>query len=214
MKNLSFYFYITFTQHSISTQFILKDACDNVVCGFDQECNGGDCVCTKGEGWHTVPVAGMCSDIDECENELACNDDEVCMNLPGSFECVAVPTVPQLAPSKQVSPSICPSGFEHDGVECVDIDECQDNNGGCPGMCINLYGDFICYESFDSERPLCHHFTNIDADIVPYGYECGCYEGYELCDDGFTCTCTGNQYIQKIDETLECGSCQFDYRSD
>jgi len=190
----------------------LKDACDNVKCGPSQECNGGDCVCTKGEGWHTVPVAGMCSDIDECENELTCNEDEICMNLPGSFECAAVPTAaPVAAPTM---PSVCPSGFEHDGVECVDIDECQDNNGGCPGMCINLYGDSMCYESFDSERPLCHHFTNIDAGIVPYGYECGCYEGYELCDDGFTCTCTGNQYIQKVDESLECGSCQFDYEGE
>jgi len=186
----------------------LKDACDNVVCGIDQECNAGNCVCTKGDGWNTVPVDGFCSDLNECENELACNEGESCINLPGSFECVPVPTVPQLAPTV---PSMCPSGFEHDGDECVDIDECQENNGGCPGMCINLYGDFMCYESFDSERPLCHHFTKIDAGIVPYGYECGCYEGYELCEDGFTCTCTGNQYVKKIDDSLDCGSCQFDY---
>ena len=80
-------------------------------------------------------------------------------------------------------------------------------------MCINLYGDFKCYESYDKERPLCHHYTVIDPSIDPYGYECGCYEGYELCEDGFTCTCTGNQYVAKSDATVECGQCgQFDYR--
>ena len=123
---------------------------------------------------------------------------------------VCVAPTPVKAPTNP--PSICPPGFEHDGYECVDIDECQNDNGGCAAMCINLLGDFKCYDNYDSERPLCHHYTIVDPTIDPYGYECGCYEGYELCEDGFTCTCTGNQYVAKSDPSVECGQCQFDYR--
>ncbi|CAG9861087.1 unnamed protein product [Phyllotreta striolata] len=42
---------------------------------------------------------------------------------------------------------------------CVDIDECQDNNGGCQQICVNK----------------------------PGGYSCGCREGYKLRNDNTTC---------------------------
>ena len=36
-------------------------------------------------------------------------------------------------------------------MKCVDIDECQVNNGGCNYKCIN----------------------------IPFSHSCGCYDGYE-----------------------------------
>ena len=30
------------------------------------------------------------------------------------------------------------------GTECVDVDECKENNGGCEQMCNNTVGSFTC----------------------------------------------------------------------
>ena len=41
----------------------------------------------------------------------------------------------------------------------TEINECQDGNSSCEQVCVNTIGS----------------------------YECGCYEGYRLSQDGFTC---------------------------
>lgn len=56
----------------------------------------------------------------------------------------------------------CKTGFYYptkESKECVDIDECKINNGGCSQICVNLPGK----------------------------YECKCKRGYKLAPDGFTC---------------------------
>ena len=45
-------------------------------------------------------------------------------------------------------------------LSTTDLNECQDNNGGCGQVCNNSIGSFSCE----------------------------CYQGYELEDDGFNCT--------------------------
>uniref|UniRef100_A0A8C4L271 Protein CEGP1 n=2 Tax=Equus asinus TaxID=9793 RepID=A0A8C4L271_EQUAS len=47
----------------------------------------------------------------------------------------------------------------HDGHNCLDVDECLDNNGGCQHTCINVMGS----------------------------YECRCKEGFFLSDNQHTC---------------------------
>ena len=41
---------------------------------------------------------------------------------------------------------ICHEGFElsDDGINCVDFDECQVNNGGCEDRCVNLQPSYKC----------------------------------------------------------------------
>ena len=41
---------------------------------------------------------------------------------------------------------ICHEGFElsNDGINCVDFDECQVNNGGCEDKCVNLQPSYKC----------------------------------------------------------------------
>jgi hypothetical protein len=40
---------------------------------------------------------------------------------------------------------ICVEGYELDDVTtCVDIDECEENNGGCDHVCVNKPGTYTC----------------------------------------------------------------------
>ncbi|KAM7358333.1 uncharacterized protein ACRADG_003345 isoform 5-T6 [Cochliomyia hominivorax] len=82
-----------------------------------------------------------CEDIDECSLPGVCQHS--CRNTNGSYEC------------------LCPLGYRlENGRECVDIDECAENNGGCVGG-------------------LCHNHNG--------GFECKCPLGYGLASDRRTC---------------------------
>ena len=40
---------------------------------------------------------------------------------------------------------ICAEGFElEDVTTCVDVDECEENNGGCDHICVNKPGTYTC----------------------------------------------------------------------
>ena len=82
-----------------------------------------------------------CEDIDECSLPDVCQYG--CRNTNGSYEC------------------LCPFGYKlENGRECVDINECLHNYGGClGGICINHDG----------------------------GYECKCPPSYQLLADRKTC---------------------------
>ena len=53
-----------------------------------------------------------------------------CINTDGSYECK------------------CINGYDGDGVQCHDVDECANTRGspkcGVGGFCINSEGSFIC----------------------------------------------------------------------
>ncbi|XP_058401937.1 signal peptide, CUB and EGF-like domain-containing protein 2 isoform X3 [Diceros bicornis minor] len=106
--------------------------CQNTLTSYKCSCKPG----YRGEG-------RQCEDIDECENELSGGCVHDCLNIPGNYRCT------------------CFDGFmlAHDGHNCLDVDECLDNNGGCQHTCVNVMGS----------------------------YECRCKEGFFLSDNQHTC---------------------------
>uniref|UniRef100_U3IEN7 Signal peptide, CUB domain and EGF like domain containing 3 n=1 Tax=Anas platyrhynchos platyrhynchos TaxID=8840 RepID=U3IEN7_ANAPP len=64
-------------------------------------------------------------DIDECSFDRTC--DHLCINTPGSFQC------------------LCNKGYTLYGLtHCGDVDECSINRGGCKFGCINTPGSYQC----------------------------------------------------------------------
>ncbi|XP_034018797.1 thrombomodulin-like [Thalassophryne amazonica] len=74
------------------------------------------CLCPDGYIKDMRNGTPICTDINECDNELQC--DHVCQNLFGGYKC------------------LCHEGFElHDGHSCVSTEEDDDGSGsvGAPG---------------------------------------------------------------------------------
>uniref|UniRef100_A0A673I3V1 Fibrillin-1-like n=1 Tax=Sinocyclocheilus rhinocerous TaxID=307959 RepID=A0A673I3V1_9TELE len=79
--------------------------------------------------------------IDECQNGLVCQQNAVCLNVPGSFRCECRPGYRQ-TPTQQ----------------CVDRNECAENPNICsPGQCIDMVGSYRCScpNGFKSTPDLC-----------------------------------------------------------
>lgn len=70
---------------------------------------------------------GLCKDIDECTTDRhTCGAEQTCYNTRGSFTCQ------------------CPTGYNRNGDQCVDINECSIFSYVCQYQCINNLGRYSC----------------------------------------------------------------------
>ncbi|XP_041108588.1 thrombomodulin-like [Polyodon spathula] len=127
-------------------------------------------VCTCRDGYALDPDGTRCRDIDECKmGHNLCDQDRVCVNTPGSFECK------------------CKSGFVEMNGKCEDVDECR--RYPCEHDCKNIPGSYqcSCFEGYiqDSKDHLkckLHCSTSeCPADCDPNMYwQCNCPDGFVL----------------------------------
>ncbi|XP_017844210.1 multiple epidermal growth factor-like domains protein 6 [Drosophila busckii] len=120
--------------------------------------------CSCERGYELNADGSRCQDIDECSGLLAGGCTHECINKPGSYECGCPLGYMLQQDERSCKPALvgCPPGTRHTelggcepvecapglvhGAEgnCVDIDECQLNNGGCSHLCVNAEGSFKC----------------------------------------------------------------------
>ncbi|XP_033096541.1 uncharacterized protein LOC117100826 [Anneissia japonica] len=127
-----------------------------------------------------------------------------------------------------VSPNNCScfSGFE--GQQCVDIYECNDNNGGCQHLCINTEGSYYCqcYMGYDEVNGHCEaacHPPCVHGECKSPDY-CECEDDYvgadcsdidecrhnnggcaQICNNfpgGFQCECIPGYALSMLTECL------------
>lgn len=128
---------------------------------------------------YSLDVAGACVDDDECQSN-PCGDNATCVNTPGTFECS------------------CISGYLGDGITCVDVNECDTNNGGCDALttCTNTPGTRICgacpsgyagngdegcmdIDECTSDTDDCDSNPVAICSNTPGAFTCACPSGYE-----------------------------------
>ena len=92
--------------------------------GISDSAKGFECECTHGYEWNSIEQ--KCFDVDECET--TCSDPgSICVNTPGSYSCS------------------CQIGFSWTGSNCVDINECEDQNVCAENeKCENTMGSYYC----------------------------------------------------------------------
>nr|XP_040234609.2 fibulin-1 isoform X2 [Anopheles coluzzii] len=87
---------------------------------------------------------GVCEDVNECEEDGACDEGYRCVNIEGSYECIAVVKNYPTPARKKVE--TCTPGFRRHNDQCVDIDECAADRNACDSnqVCTNEIGGFRC----------------------------------------------------------------------
>lgn len=168
----------------------LKIHCKNTFGSYHCECSTG----------YELNKQGQCVDINECNIVGKCDPNFArCINTQGSYDCQCTKT-----------------GFKSvmlgDRFQCENINECQDNNGGCDQACVDTYGSYACdcsngYLLAEDD----HTCSNINECLVsnggcrdkcvdtPGSFSCECEKGWTLSADGVSCVdvneCTSGQSI-------------------
>ncbi|TKS85238.1 Fibrillin-3 Fibrillin-3 C-terminal peptide [Collichthys lucidus] len=200
-------------------------------CSAEALCNNtnGSYICECQDGYYGDGF--VCEDVDECQLATACSRNMTCSNLPGSYSCSCIldmvydkgtcvseetclNTTDVCHPLAQCTLHQgsfycqCLSGYEGNGIECWDMDECdQSQKQVCPAFsnCINTNGSYICecWEGFQDNGTHCEdkdecvtgNFTcpdNSTCANIEGSYECTCDLGFSgndsLCLDIDECS--------------------------
>ncbi|KAK8739357.1 hypothetical protein OTU49_003594 [Cherax quadricarinatus] len=162
-----------------------------------------ECQCPKGmkltERVGNNTLDSECQDIDECLKENG-GCSHLCINLQGTYECECPDGWQLEIPDDYFSyfdEEIPNFDVFNDVVwrKCVDIDECDEDNGGCSHICVNDNGGHRCtcpqgyflgkdnltchdINECNIERGGCsHQCTNTDG-----SFKCSCPTGFRLVD--------------------------------
>ncbi|XP_011298648.1 uncharacterized protein [Fopius arisanus] len=108
--------------------------------------------------------------------------DELCLHLECEHIC---------AVDNGLAKCSCHKGFNLLGNKCIDVNECERQNGNCQYMCVNIVGSYRC-ECPKGMKYGDDKFTCIDVD------ECSENNGRGACQDrcrntegGYICSCEG-----------------------
>ncbi|RDD39384.1 Mucin-like protein [Trichoplax sp. H2] len=129
-------------------------------------------------------IDGCAANADACFPGVTCTDKPASAGLPG-FTCGS-----------------CPVGFSGNGVNCIDINECQVSNGNCGSICVNTIGSYRCtcpsgyYLAMDGRTCQDINECNSTNDCQQIcintmgGYNCSCNTNFALNPDMRTCNAT------------------------
>ena len=194
--------------------------CRGVVCDVNGFCDSidGKCYCNSGfkGGDICVDIDECTEGLFGITGESVC-PGQLCENTVGSYVCSEIPEEPTTVeatttekpattteepttePVQATTTSIfippetkkAPTQKPISSNRCsVDVDECQVNNGDCPGMCMNYFCHRKCYEEISEEAKMCHHYSTQEVPTESNDmkdYACHCFSGYKLCVDQFSC---------------------------
>lgn len=124
-------------------------ASDNFGCAHSCLNTIGSAFCACDEGYMLAEDWKSCEDVDECEfPEITESCKGRCVNTVGSYKCETGPQHQnnEVKSLEENEPIQCEIGYQWQQYEnqCVDIDECQQDNYGCSNGCKNLPGSASC----------------------------------------------------------------------
>ncbi|KAI4487368.1 hypothetical protein M0804_005517 [Polistes exclamans] len=141
--------------------------------GFYMISTGSRLLCRNRQWIGQVPKCKLKQAPDGVCSEVSC--EHVCKEIDGRAVCS------------------CYNGFRLEAYKCIDVNECEENNGGCEYKCVNTPGSFRC-ECPKGMKQGEDRYTCIDIN------ECLLNNGHGPCQDtcrnligGYECSCEGLQ---------------------
>ncbi|CAI8057610.1 Fibrillin-1 [Geodia barretti] len=124
----------------------------------------------------------LCNNTNECAGSNACGHNADCVDTDGSYWCQCLP------------------GFQGDGYNCTDINECELLIAKCRdnAKCLNIEGNYSCDcksgfagdgYNYCEDINECQNVTcgeNAECLNTEGSYSCGCKSGFT--GDGYNCT--------------------------
>uniref|UniRef100_A0A914YRZ8 Fibronectin type-III domain-containing protein n=1 Tax=Panagrolaimus superbus TaxID=310955 RepID=A0A914YRZ8_9BILA len=131
---------VTKTSANNNSAIIDDENCDSIT--LDKETTAPPDYEPWDQEQQTSPCQCLCSDDGSAVIQASCNKQAM-----EAFRPVATlpPAVEGECPcSVKAHAGRCPSGYFLQKSMCIDVNECQQQNGGCSHGCINTPGDFYC----------------------------------------------------------------------
>uniref|UniRef100_A0A3P9A0X9 Latent-transforming growth factor beta-binding protein 1 n=1 Tax=Esox lucius TaxID=8010 RepID=A0A3P9A0X9_ESOLU len=177
----------------------------------DGQCKNtpGSFLCVCRPGLMTNEEETSCVDINECLNPDTCLEDDFCINSEGSYTCHHCGLGYKMRPMGQCEVrglcrnltvcqsglcvnfpgsydcEPCPEGFQGQGGQCVDVDECLVPSTCANGKCSNFEGYFVCScnngFTLRLDGQLCQDVDECQDDQVCTKGHCQNTEGSFLC---------------------------------
>ncbi len=180
--------------------------CDNVVCDEWENCNLSNGVCELKDN--------RCYTQENCSENMSCDENHNCINPNNPCDGQNCSNQGVCVIENGSAKCNCNSGFQRDGLSCVDINECLSGNHNCGSgyECQNSVGSFNCVEDIVD---LC---LNVTCDswktCNPQNGVCELNSGHcdndTNCQSPQVCDLTSHNCVSDLCENVECsgkGSC-------
>ncbi|CDI98385.2 fibrillin [Echinococcus multilocularis] len=195
----------TFNERRNSCEDINECELNVTLCRTFERCTNrpGDYICEPKlrceMGFQLNKNGTSCDDIDECKlRAFNCRHGQICVNTPGAYKCELSPCHLTERYDYALEKCVCSTGFQHRGRECVDIDECaeEEKHGdrqnplcGSHQVCVNTVGAYRCVTLTDCPKGF--HRTSPKASCTDINE---CATGEANCGPNMHCENTLGSY--------------------
>ncbi|XP_018328225.1 fibrillin-2 isoform X2 [Agrilus planipennis] len=158
-----------------------------------------ECCCSMGDAWG--PNCELCPPKYSVEYEELCLESGITIDGKDINECLTIPDLCKNGRCINTMGSyrcMCDKGFkpDHDGLHCIDINECEHGSSPCKHECKNTFGSFQCscpagfvlnpdgvscrdLDECETGQHVCQQTcTNTQG-----SYKCSCEKGYNQIGD-------------------------------
>ncbi|MBN2693073.1 hypothetical protein JXR93_00295 [bacterium] len=190
-----------------------SDLCKDVICEIWKECNSENGICEL--------LNGRCDSELDCQESMSCDNNHNCINPNSPCDGQNCSNHGSCSVENNSAICNCNLGYISNGLNCLDIDECQNNTDNCNinANCINSDGSFSCEckTGYAGDGLNCEDINECEnlTHNCEIGFRCVNNEGSFECVEDIVNSCDGvdcsNNGVCMIENNTPYCSCRYGY---